>query len=228
MAKRKTSNSAQTSSPASRPILPIIAVVVFVCAAAAYMLFGRGGSQSGAAAPSGAASSTASASGSTPTPVPFYGTFYPSQGHAHLDPGTPDDFKYNSNPPTSGPHREMFTDSFLSPVPLPSYVQVHLLEHGNVLLQYSCKCDDVAAALGAIAMDYNGRLVPPDHLQPTAEDVQGAEEQGEAVIVAPYPSMHQKIALTAWTRVASLANVDHAKINSFINSYLSNRTNASQ
>jgi Protein of unknown function (DUF3105) len=219
MAKQKTSNPGQTQRPASRPIVPIIAVVVFVCAAAAYMLFGRGVSQSGVAAPSAEASSAASATGSTPTPVPFYGTFYPSQGHAHLDPGAPDDFKYNSNPPTSGPHREQFTDSFLSPDPLPSYVQVHLLEHGNVLLQYSCKCDDVAAALGAIAMDYDNRLVPPADLQPTAQDVQGAEEQGEAVIVAPYPSMHQKIALTAWTRVASLDHVDHAKINSFINSY---------
>ena len=225
MAKRKTSGSSPTP-PASRPIVPIIVVVVFVCVAAAYMLFGRGASQSGVAAPGGAAATSASAA--TPTPVPFYGTFYPSQGHAHLDPGTPDDFKYNSNPPTSGPHREQFTDSFLSPVPLPSYVQVHLLEHGNVLLQYSCKCDDVAAALGAIAMDYDNRLVPPADLQPTAQDVQGAEEQGDAVIVAPYPSMHQKIALTAWTRVASLDHVDHAKINSFINSYLSNRTNASQ
>ncbi len=146
----------------------------------------------------------------------------------HLDPDEPDDFKYNSNPPTSGPHREVFTDAFLSPVPLAAYVQVHLLEHGNVLLQYSCKCDDIAAALGTIAMVYDSRLIPPDHLQPTADDVQNAEERGEAVIVAPYPTMHPKIALTAWTRLASLDHVDRTKINTFINAYLSNTANASQ
>lgn len=241
MAKNRSSSSGRPTSPSSRPAYPAIAAVVFILAAAAWLFFGRGASGGGtASAPAGAsaaATTTAAAiSGASAAPAapgaataaPFYGTFYPSQGHAHLDPGTPDDFQYNSNPPTSGPHREMFTDSFLSPAPLPAYVQVHLLEHGNVMLQYNCKCDDIASALGAIAMAYDARLIPASHLQPTAEDVQYAEDQGQAVIVAPNPTMPSKIALTAWTRLATLHSVDKAKITSFINSYLSNRTNASQ
>ena len=97
------------------------------------------------------ASPSAGPSASEPTkqpPVPtnanagpaFAGTAYPSQGHSHLLPGEPDDFVYNSDPPTSGPHREMFNDVFISSTSLPVYLQVHLLEHGNVLLQYSCVC----------------------------------------------------------------------------------------
>lgn len=204
----------------------MIAVAVFVAAGIAFMAFGRSGGASTVGATS--ASPTPSAASSAATPAPFYGKFYSPQGHTHLDPGTPDDFVYDSNPPTSGPHREIFTDAFLSPTPLPAYVQVHLLEHGNVLLQYSCKCPDIASALSAIAMTFDSKQIPADHMQPTAQDVQNAEEQGMAVIVAPYPQMKSKIALTAWTRLATLTTPDQGKIVSFINWFLHNSTNASQ
>lgn len=188
---------------------PLVAVVTLVAALACT-----------ASAPQAAAVAASS--------HPFAGIFYPSQGHTHLSPGEPDDFVYNSNPPTSGPHREVFNDAFISPTPLASYVQVHLIEHGNVLLQYNCKCPDVAAALAAVALTYDSRLIPSNQLQPTATDVQNAEEQGLAVIVAPYPHMKQKIALTAWTRLGTLNRVDKQKIVSFINAYLHNSANASQ
>ena len=228
MAKKDSQapKSAAGQPAQSRPLYPMIAVVVFVIAGIAFVVYGR--NSSATSAPASTASPVASASSSTASVPPFYGTGYPSQGHAHLDPGTPDDFVYNSNPPTSGPHREIFSDTFLSPTPLPSYVQVHLLEHGNVMLQYSCKCPDVAAALSSFAMTYDNRLIPPDHLQPTPEDVQNAEEQGEAVLVAPYPHMKSKIALTAWTRLATLSSPDQAKMASFINEFLHNAANASQ
>jgi len=159
---------------------------------------------------------------------PLLGKFYPSQGHTHLTPGEPDDFVYSSNPPTSGPHRELFSDVFISPTPLPNYIQVHLLEHGNVLLQYNCNCPDVATALGSIALRYDGKLIPPNELQPMPADVQNAEDQGMAVIVAPYPHMKSKIALTAWTRLATSPSVDKARIESFIKAYLHNGANAAQ
>ena len=145
-----------------------------------------------------------------------------------MNPGEPDDFVYNSNPPTSGPHREMFTDTFISPEPIPNYVQVHLLEHGNVLLQYNCTCPDLATQLGSIAMIYDIHLIPSSELQPSAADVQNGEEQGMAVIVAPYPQMKSTIALTAWTRLGTLKTVDKQKIVSFIDAYLRNEANASQ
>ncbi|HKW45472.1 MAG TPA: DUF3105 domain-containing protein [Candidatus Eremiobacteraceae bacterium] len=204
----------------------MVGLAVLVVAAIAFMIFGRSGGAS--TAPATAASPTPSPLSPAGSAAPFYGTSYPSQGHAHLDPGTADDFVYNSNPPTSGPHREVFTDTFISPSVLPSYVQVHLLEHGNVLLQYSCKCPDVASALSAIAMTYDNKQIPADHLQPTAQDVQNAEEQGMAVLVAPYPQMKPRIALTAWTRVGALSGLDQVKISSFIDTYLHNSTNASQ
>ncbi len=206
------------------PVIAGVAVVIFAIVAIVWIW----AVQRGAAGQADAAASPSAAASTAPAGPAFSGIFYPSQGHAHLDPGAADDFKYNSNPPTSGPHKEIFSDQFVNPNPLPVWVQVHLLEHGNVLLQYNCTCPDVAASLGSIAYDYDSKLIAPNELQPTPEEVQTGEEVGKAVIVAPYPSMKAKIALTAWTRLATLQTVDKPKIESFIRQYLNNSANASQ
>ena len=182
-------------------------------------------SSSVAAVASSAPAPSAVAQASAPG---FLGTHYPSQGHKHFAEGESTNFDYNSNPPTSGSHKEVFSDAFNSPTPLAKYVQVHLLEHGNVLLQYNCNCPDIAGALYQIAYRYDGQLIPPNQLQPLPSDVQAAEEAGQAVIVAPYPGMKQKIALTAWTRLGTLDAIDQEKITSFINAYLHNQANAAQ
>ncbi|MBV8264664.1 MAG: DUF3105 domain-containing protein [Candidatus Eremiobacteraeota bacterium] len=188
----------------------------------------------------GSATNTGASASATPTVTPsaestklppataagqaFTGTAYPSQGHSHLLPGEPDDFVYNSDPPTSGPHREIFSDAFISSTSLPVYLQVHLLEHGNVLLQYSCVCPDVAAALAAIAMRHDQQFLTAGETRATIAEVQNAEDQGKAVIVAPYPHMKKRVALTAWTHLGALSKVDQAKIESFIATHLGNPT----
>lgn len=168
----------------------------------------------------------------TPAPSVFEGEHFPSQGHQGHMPG--DDrkfahFQYSSDPPTSGYHREITTSLLVSPTALPKYVQVHLLEHGNILLQYNCllPCPDVVAALTQIANGYNAKLLPPG-TQPTPDEVRGVEESGQAVLVAPYPGMSHKIALTAWTRLATFDEVDPAKITSFIDRWLHDSDNLSQ
>jgi hypothetical protein len=186
----------------------------------------KGGADSSAATPAATAAATGSAA--QVAPAVALGTHYPPQGHKHFAEGESTAFHYNSDPPTSGPHKELFNDTFVSPTPLPKLLQVHLLEHGNVLLQYNCECPDVAAALAQIAYEYDAQQVPPSHLQPLPADVQAAEEGGLAVIVAPYPGMKHKIALTAWTRLATLDRVDKSKIEGFINAYLHNAANLNQ
>jgi len=229
MSKKKKSAPARSTLPV--PALVGIASGIAVIVALLWIVgvFGSGKtSTASAASPSAPASLAPGASAPAAPGQPFAGTFHPSQGHTHLDPSEPDDFIYNSNPPTSGPHREIFSDKFVSPTPLPNYEQVHLLEHGNVLLQYNCTCPDVAAALAAIAYEYDSKLIAPNELQPTPEEVQAGEEAGKAVLVAPYPHMGARIALTAWTRLATLDTVDKPKIESFIGLYLANEANAGQ
>jgi hypothetical protein len=166
-----------------------------------------------------------------PAPSVFAGGHYSSQGHQGHMPGDGKkyaNFRYSSDPPTSGFHREIFSPGFVNAQPLPKYVQVHLLEHGNILLQYNCLCPDVVQQLSEIANEFNTRLLPAGTITPTFEQVQQNEEGGLAVVVAPYPSMTHTIALTAWTRLATLPAVDKPKIVSFINRWLHDADNLNQ
>src|SRR5579864_9231814 len=64
-----------------------------------------------------------------PSPSVFGGDHYPSQGHQGHMPGDLKrfaNFRYSSDPPTSGFHREIFSPAFVNAAPLPKYIQVHL------------------------------------------------------------------------------------------------------
>jgi hypothetical protein len=167
-----------------------------------------------------------------PTPVETPGIHFKSQGHPGHDKKDPSEvvsFAYNSDPPTSGMHLERFSDALINQAPLPKYMQVHLLEHGNVLLQYSCtNCPDIAGALAQIASIYNNRQLPEGQTVFTPDLVQTIEERGSGVIVAPYPGMKHKIALTAWTRLEPFETIDEPAMIKFINAYLTNQANAMQ
>lgn len=229
MSKKKKGAASAPNRPAVQPGRPgwppAIAGVALGLFVLVVIVWIWRGAHAGSPAAATAASPSATATASLP---PFPGASFPSQGHAHLDPAAKDDFVYNSNPPTSGPHKELFTGQFISPNPLPVYIQVHLLEHGNVLLQYSCMCPDVASSLSSIAFAFDAPLIAPSELAPSVQEVQQGEEEGKAVIVAPYPHMKARIALTAWTRLATLQSVDKSKIDSFIDLYLTNEVNAAK
>lgn len=168
-----------------------------------------------------------------PTPAETPGVYYKSQGHPGHDVTSPTDpkvtgYKYSSDPPTSGMHLESFSQTLISQTPIPKYLQVHLLEHGNVLMQYNCQCPDIAGALAQIASLYNNRQLPQGQTTFTPDLIQTIEERGSGVIVAPYPSMKHKIALTAWTRLETFDAIDEPAMIKFINAYLTNQANAMQ
>jgi hypothetical protein len=82
--------------------------------------------------------------------------------------------------------------------PVPRELQVHNLEDGGVVIQYNCPsgCEDLVARLRAIANRY--------------------EDQ---VLLAPYPGMPHRIALTAWTRIDAFDQFDEARIVRFIKAF---------
>lgn len=207
-----------------------VGIVVAVAAGAGWLKTRPAPLPSAMPVPSTAGVAAASAQ-PAPSLSPFPGKFYPSQGHQGHQPGEAEqvpNFKYSSDPPTSGGHLEQFPAALINDKPLPKYVQVHMIEHGNVLLQYNCTCPDIAGALAQIAAEYDNRLSATAGQLPGPGDMQQALENGQGVLVAPYPQMKSKIALTAWTRLATLGTVDKAKIMSFINLYLGNKDNAQQ
>jgi len=63
-------------------------------------------------------------------------------------------------------------------------------------VQYNCECPELLVKLKAIVQRYD-----------------------KHVILAPYPGMKPKIALTAWTRIDTLEVFDEARVTRFIETY---------
>lgn len=117
-------------------------------------------------------------------------------GNRHIQP--PQTATYNSTPPTSGPHYGNLARWGIHEEPIPNELQVHNLEDGGVMVQYNCPdgCDELVQQLEEVVSRYD-----------------------TGVILAPYPDMDARIALTAWTRILKLEEFDEARITNFINAY---------
>ena len=124
------------------------------------------------------------------------GTPVPIQGYEHIASVDTPHPPYNSVPPTSGWHVATLVPWGVHKSPIPNERQVHNLEDGGVLVQYSClDCTALIAQLEALASRH------------------------ENVIVAPYPGMSHRIALTAWGRMQTLDAFDEDLITAFIDAY---------
>ncbi len=123
---------------------------------------------------------------------------FPIQGRTHIQRGQSHP-AYNSTPPTSGWH---YADQVASPgihaEPVPNEVQVHNLEHGEIMVQYDCPagCADMVVELERIVKSYPKK-----------------------VILAPYPGIGKPIALTSWGRLTYLDRADEVAITSFVKAY---------
>ena len=123
----------------------------------------------------------------------------PDQGQTHI--GLEEEHpQYNSVPATSGWHHVQP----LAPIPwgireefvTDEYV-VHNLEHGGIAIRYDCPegCPELVQQL----TDLTTKLL---------------EDDGK-ILLAPYPGMETKIALTAWTFLLQLNEFDEAAIMEF-------------
>ena len=124
------------------------------------------------------------------------GTALADQGNRHVPTVDTPHEPYNSDPPTSGPHLPYIAPWGVHTRPIARELQVHNLEDGGVIVQYNCECPEVVKRLEAIVRRYD-----------------------KFVILAPYPTMKSRIALTAWTRLATLDEVDEKRITRFIEAY---------
>src|SRR5437762_1493005 len=117
-------------------------------------------------------------------------------GNLHIPTAESAHAPYNSDPPTSGPHLPYIAPWGLHTRPIPPELQVHNLEDGGVLVQFSCECPELAEKLRGIVRKYD-----------------------KQVILAPYPTMKTRIALTAWTRLDRFDEFDEKRIVRFIEAY---------
>ena len=124
------------------------------------------------------------------------GASFADQGNLHVaTPETPHEL-YNSDPPTSGPHLPYIAPWGVHTRPIVRELQVHNLEDGGVVVQYNCECPELVAKLKAIVEKYDRQ-----------------------VILAPYPGMPHRIALTAWTRLDTMDELDEGRVTRFIEAY---------
>jgi len=124
------------------------------------------------------------------------GVQFADQGNLHVSSADTPHEQYNSDPPTSGPHLPYIAPWGVHTRPIVRELQVHNLEDGGVVVQYNCECPDLVAKLKAIVDKYDRQ-----------------------VILAPYPGMKHKIALTAWTRLDPTDEFDEGRIIRFIEAY---------
>lgn len=145
---------------------------------------------------------------STPPATESPGKELPDLGNDHIPRLGAEHIPYNSEPPTSGPHMAGIAPWGAYDKPVPREYQVHNLEDGGVLIQYNCPkgCPDLIKKLESVFLKYKKR----------AE----TEKKFLHLILAPYPDMAARIALTAWTRIDTFNDFDEARIDRFIEAYI--------
>jgi len=124
------------------------------------------------------------------------GSSMPDQGNRHIQRSTDPHEPYNSDPPTSGAHLPYVAPWGVHTRPIERELQVHNLEDGGVLVQYNCECPELVDKLQAIVKKYD-----------------------KFVVLAPYPTMKSRIALTAWTRIDTFDELDEGRVRRFIDRY---------
>ena len=146
----------------------------------------------------------------TPSPAPGEkpGQEFPSLGNAHIQRLEEAHVPYNSDPPTSGPHMPGIAPWGMYDQPIPKEFQVHNLEDGGVLVQYSCPkgCPDLVKKLETLFMKYKKRA--------------DKDKKYLHLIIAPYGPVDSRLVLTAWTRLEKLNDFDEARIDRFIDAYI--------
>ena len=130
------------------------------------------------------------------------------QGRSHIEPGQPGG-PYLTSPATSGPHWITNPSEIVSTgsparwgaygTPLRDEVQLHNLEHGGIVLNYNCSenCSELVDQLQS--------LIPGS---------------GAQFIIAPYPNMSSRIAITSWRHIDQMDEFDADRLNAFIDAYL--------
>jgi hypothetical protein len=117
-------------------------------------------------------------------------------GNEHIQAASDPHTAYNSDPPTSGPHLPYIAPWGVHTRPVPLELQVHNLEDGGVVVQYNCECPELVGKLRDIVRRYD-----------------------KQVLLAPYPGMKSRIALTAWTRLDRFEEFNEKRIVRFIEAY---------
>lgn len=129
----------------------------------------------------------------------------------HFRPGTFPGYgsvDYETNPPTSGRHIGELVQAGIYDTVVPNEVAVHNMEHGFVIVWYSCtagtplndeQCATLRNELSAV--------------------VQPAVADGKFVVQSPNTAIDHRIALTAWQFLDAFDEFDAERVSTFIDTF---------
>ncbi len=145
------------------------------------------------------AAQSATTGGPLPTNL-VQGTAVPNLGATHVNPGEPH-ARYNSTPPTSGPHFPHWGEWKRYDEPQPEEVWIHNLEHGGIVALYNCPqgCPELLNKLSDLYK--TGPRSKYGYLK---------------MLVSPYSKISNKLTLAAWNYYLPLDDYDDAQVRGFI------------
>jgi uncharacterized protein DUF3105 len=136
---------------------------------------------------------------------------FPPMGRQHVEKLSAD-FRYNSYPPTSGPHYPPGSKApavwNIYDTPVDETALVHNLEHGGVVVQY-------------------GADVPDSTVEEITRWYQDQDTQNGLVVAPIWPSIQatppaeagKKIYLTSWTHLMTCPTFDQGAFDNFVDDY---------
>ena len=136
---------------------------------------------------------------------------FPPMGRQHIEKLSPD-FRYNSYPPTSGPHYPPGPKApavwNIYDTPVDETALVHNLEHGGVVVQY-------------------GADVPDSTVQQITQWYRDLDTQNGLVVAPIWPNIQatppadakKKIFVTSWTHLMTCTTFDEGAFNRFLDDY---------
>ena len=145
---------------------------------------------------------------------PQPGEIVASLGNKHIENITDAHDPYNSLPPTSGTHVGGKAQWGISDSSIPDELQLHNLEDGGVVVQYNC----------VPSVDPQSQATPSAQVQneckKLVEILSGiVKKYPDKVLMAPYPKLDSRIALTAWTRIDKFNDFDQERVQKFIKAF---------
>lgn len=171
---------------------------------------------------------------------PVLGEAVVDLGRNHIPQSEWEKFRYNSNPPTSGPHDAEWIRAGIYDAPFGDGYLVHSLEHGYVIISYNCtklgekrkaKSEKLFAVYAHHEEESETSASPSGELTGEAwknKECQTLKNQladvakGKGLkklIVVPRPNLDAAIAITAWGRIDTFSEFDRDRIVRFIDSY---------
>lgn len=148
------------------------------------------------------------------------------QGREHWEHAKLDGFKYNSNPPVSGPHDPDWIRPGIYGEMQDKYKLLHSLEHGYIEIQYNCALalSSQPSVLSVSAHEDNGVATDSGTVKTDCALGQTLGDFAKKmtlfkIIVMPNPTIDKPIIMAAWDRILKMDTWDEKLAEKFVKAF---------